>query len=231
MRLPVALKMALTSAGAIAGVPGSPAPPIALSTIDDGRFYLRRFVHAQHRIVVEIALRHRAATDRNVAVQRRGQSINNAAFHLRPHAIRVHSKTCIDCAKRASRNGATGTDLDFDDLRHDGPKRLVDRDAPAEILRQFRVPVREFRRRVQHLLETRRVVQEVVSITPRILSGREGELIDKRLREKCMQGMIDAAPESPGYVGRRLGIVNVLVVDAIRECTAPLSGHAFRHTG
>jgi hypothetical protein len=58
MRLPVAAKMALQSAGANGGTPGSPTPPDGIEAVlhDVGAGLGRRFVNAHHMIVVEVAL-------------------------------------------------------------------------------------------------------------------------------------------------------------------------------
>ena len=59
MRFPVAAKMALQSAGAIGGTPGSPTPPsgMAKSAGDQVQPDLpRRDVHARDLVVVEVAL-------------------------------------------------------------------------------------------------------------------------------------------------------------------------------
>ncbi len=60
-----------------------------------------------------------AATNRDLAVKRRGHAIGNAAFHLRGHAIGVDRETRIDRANHA-RNGQFAVDnFDLDDLGDD----------------------------------------------------------------------------------------------------------------
>ena len=82
-RLPVAAKTALTTAGAIVAVPGSPMPPGAspLGTMCTSTF--GRLVDAQDLVGVEVALLDAAVLERDLPVQGCGQPVHDAALHLR----------------------------------------------------------------------------------------------------------------------------------------------------
>ena len=56
MRLPVAAKIAFSTAGAATAIVGSPTPPQKPPDGDDDRLDLRHLVHPQHRVVVEVGL-------------------------------------------------------------------------------------------------------------------------------------------------------------------------------
>ena len=70
MRLPQAAKIALQTAGASVGTIASPTPPIGPPLRDDVHLDRRRAGHAQHRIVVEVALHAAAVLDRDLLGQR-----------------------------------------------------------------------------------------------------------------------------------------------------------------
>src|SRR5437867_365941 len=57
-----------------------PAPPAA--TLQDDRLDARHLRHAEHLVVVEIALYHAAILDRDVAVERGAQSEDDCALRL-----------------------------------------------------------------------------------------------------------------------------------------------------
>ena len=82
MRLPVAAKIALVTAGAIGGVPGSPMPPGCLAARHDVHLDLGHLAHAQHRVVVEVALLDAAVLEGDLAVQRRRQAVDDRALDL-----------------------------------------------------------------------------------------------------------------------------------------------------
>lgn len=58
--------------------------------IDDAGCDVRRVGHAQHLVIMEIALFHPTLLKRDPAIERRCQPVDNAAFHLRSKAIWVH---------------------------------------------------------------------------------------------------------------------------------------------
>src|SRR5215469_4234473 len=56
----------------------------------------RHFVDAQDIVLVEVGLLHAAAVDRDLAFQRRAQSIYDPALNLLLHSSRVHYLAAID---------------------------------------------------------------------------------------------------------------------------------------
>src|SRR3989442_1204706 len=101
IRLPVAANIALQTAGAMGGVPGSPTPPGAslLGTMCTST--TRHLGNPQHRIVVEVTLRHASVLDRDRALQCRGKPEHDAALHLRFDRTRIHVHTAVDGADDA----------------------------------------------------------------------------------------------------------------------------------
>src|SRR5258706_7209906 len=80
MRRPVAAKMAFVTAGATEAVAASPKPPgsAVLATI----WVSRRFIDAQRRIRVKVALLDSAVLDRYRAAQRSRESEDRSALYL-----------------------------------------------------------------------------------------------------------------------------------------------------
>ena len=97
-RLPVAAKTALTTAGAMVAVPGSPMPPGAVAARDDVHLDLGSLVDAQDLVGVEVALLDAAVLERDLAVQGCGQPVHDAALHLRGHRVRVDHRAAVDRA-------------------------------------------------------------------------------------------------------------------------------------
>ena len=82
MRLPVAAKMALHSAGMTGGSAGSPRPVGRMVGGQEMHLDRRRLVDAQRLHRVEIRLHHAAAIDGDRLAQRRAQPIQRRALHL-----------------------------------------------------------------------------------------------------------------------------------------------------
>ena len=87
MRLPVAAKIALVSAGATPGA-GLADAAGRLAALDEMDLDRRRLVDAQHAIVVEVALLDAAVLERDLALQRGGEAEDDAAFDLRLRSCR-----------------------------------------------------------------------------------------------------------------------------------------------
>ena len=146
MRLPVAAAMALTSAPAASAVLGSPMPPGSGGSARCGS-RSRRLVVPQHLVVVEVTLHDAAVLNRDLALQRRGQAVDRAAFHLRldrvgidhPARSRPRTRPCGPSRCRWS----TDTSATCPTML---PKRFHQRDAARASLRQRLAPARLSRR-------------------------------------------------------------------------------------
>ena len=84
MRLPVALKYALSTAGAATQIVGSPMPPQGSLPPDDmhDRFDLRHLGDAHRVVGVEVGLLDAAVLDRALLVEQGGQPVDERARHL-----------------------------------------------------------------------------------------------------------------------------------------------------
>ena len=60
-----------------------------------------RRVDAHDRVVVEVALLHSTATDRDRLAERGGETEHDPAFHLRPDAVGIDDGTAVDRAHDA----------------------------------------------------------------------------------------------------------------------------------
>ncbi len=69
MRIPIASQIALASAGAIAGVPGSTCTTNSITAVDDESLYLRGLVHTNHVVIMEVALCNRTTMNLYLAVE------------------------------------------------------------------------------------------------------------------------------------------------------------------
>ena len=97
MRLPVTAKIALATAGAIGGVPGSPSPP-HLSPPDRTKCVSmhRRVRHPGDRVGVEIALLDPAVPDGDLAEQRGRQAVEHRALDLHRRGQRIDQMAAVD---------------------------------------------------------------------------------------------------------------------------------------
>ena len=141
IRLPVALKMALVTAGAIGGVLASPMPPGIRARHDVG-FDHRHLVDSQRFVVVEVLLLHAAAIDRDVAAQRGAQAVNDAALDLLHHDRRIDDMPAIDGANHAMDSDLSLVDRNLGDLRVEAADVVDDRDAAMPSGRQRLCPSR-----------------------------------------------------------------------------------------
>ncbi len=103
----------------------------------DVNLHLGRFIHAQHAIVVEVALLDAAVLQGDRAIQRRAQSEADAAFHLRFDDVRIDGRAAVNGANHPIDLDATCViDADLGHLRHEGIERFAHRDAAALALGQ-----------------------------------------------------------------------------------------------
>ena len=89
--------------------------------------------------------------DRNLAEQRRGQSIENSALDLHLDIERIDNMTAIDTSQDAlDFHFAALADRDFRDLTDDCAKGFVDREAAADAVRQRLAPISLLGELIEH---------------------------------------------------------------------------------
>ena len=146
MRLPVAAKIALASAGAIGGTPGSPDAAerrvvVARDQVHDD--LLRRGVHAQHLELVEVVLLRAAVLEGDLARERVAEAHHAGALHLRAHALGVDDGAAVDRdVDPRDRQLAVRVHRHLDHRRHVGGEAVVRGDAQAPALAQRLAPAR-----------------------------------------------------------------------------------------
>ena len=92
----------------------------------------RRLVDAQHAVVVEIALFDAAILEGDFVEERGREAKHDAAFHLRPHRVRVDHHTAVHGADHpCDAHLAALGNLDFGDLRDIAAKHELNRQAAA----------------------------------------------------------------------------------------------------
>src|SRR3981189_3951817 len=95
IRLPVAAKIALPSAGAIGGTPGSPTPPGGASLSTMYTCVLWRDVHPRHHIIGEIGLLDPPLTDRYATIKRVAEPHHCGPLPLGAHSIGLHGQASM----------------------------------------------------------------------------------------------------------------------------------------
>ena len=128
---------------------------------------------------MEITLRHSSPADRDVAIQGSSKAVNDAAFHLSFHAVRVHREAGVNCTDGPARPHLAFRNLNLYDLRDDGAEGAVYCNAAPPVVGQCCAPVRFAGRQIEDFLESRRAFQESVTIVIRVLPGCERDLVDK----------------------------------------------------
>ena len=133
MRLPVAAKIALHSAGAerrhrrLAAAAPEPAAR------HQHGLDRRHVGHAQHLVIVEVALAHPAVLDRDRTIERRGEAVDNAALDLRCEDRRVDDMAGVERGHDPVHSHlAFVADRSLDDLRAQAAVGLDERDAARE---------------------------------------------------------------------------------------------------
>ncbi len=156
-----------------------PGTSRSMSAIDDVSLDRRRLAHAQHRVIMKIALLHTTATNGNFAVEGCGQSKNDAAFHLCADAIRVDGKSGVNRADDSGNVRTAASDFHVDNLRDDRTEGLVDRNPAPVARRECLSPARFFGCQVEHVPEAGIVVQQVPPVLVRIPTGNDRNLVNE----------------------------------------------------
>ena len=174
----------------------------------DGAFDGRAFVHAQRRLVVEIAGLHLAVDDLNLAVQRRRQAVDDGAFQLLHDQLRVDGGTAVDGAPHA-------VDVDapvlahrhLGHLGHDGAKRFVQRHTACAPGRGGLAPAAHAGGFLQHGEVARVALQQVGAVLHRVGFCGVGHFVQKTFLKECLVRMPHGAPKAHlqrqvhGFVG------------------------------
>jgi hypothetical protein len=137
MRLPVALKMALQTAGAMTGFAYAGG---FFGAVDDVNFDLWSFVDARHLIVVEIGLQHAAAVDGDGVFHEGGDAVDGRAFDLRSDAVGIDGAAAVDGVNDAMHMDLAVFDTDFGDARGVGLEGKISGDAAKDARGQRLVP-------------------------------------------------------------------------------------------
>ncbi len=93
----------------------------------------------------------------------------------------------------------------------------MNRNAPSPVFTERLSPAGLFGREIEHRQEARLVPEQLPPVFIGVAACRNCELVDERLGEKCVQRVIDTAPESPGHMCFALGEHDALVVDCIGD--------------
>ena len=102
-------------------------------------FHVRHFVHAQCGVVVIVGLLHIPIFESDRAVQRSGETVADAAFHLCFDDAGVDGDAAVHHAHHAiDFECAIGLHADFGDFRHYAIKGLMQRDAAPAAYARFR---------------------------------------------------------------------------------------------
>src|SRR5512144_195492 len=161
---------------------------------DAGRLFRRRHdVHVdprhlrdpQHGVIVEVRLLDGAVLQRDAAVERGGERVADAAFHLRAHVVGIDRDAAFDGADDAIDAELLAAHRHLDDLCDDGIERFDDRDAAAALFaglagRERFSPSGLLRREIECGEMARVRCQERAPERDGVLAGRLRELVDER---------------------------------------------------
>ena len=189
MRLPVAAKIALQTAGATVGTPGSPSPPGGWPESRMCTSVTGDLGDPHHRVGVEVRLLDAAAVERDLAVERRGHRVDRAALHLRLDLIRVDRDPAVDRADEAvDPYRAVVGDRDLGHVRRVARVGEAHRDAARASRRQRRAPAGLGRRQLEDPLVAGRLPEERAPVLVRVLPRLVRQLVDEGLDDERVLG-------------------------------------------
>ena len=167
---------------------------------------LGRVHEPYHRIVGKVRLLHATTVERDAAVQRGRQGVNDAALHLRNDGIGIDRETAVDGADHAPHPQFAIRDFDVGNLCHDRAETLGERDPASLTGRHARTPARRLRGLVQHREVARALGEQFAAQFDRIAVQRMRTFVDEALGEERIVTMADAAPETHrhGLVGKHV---------------------------
>ena len=165
-----------------------------LAALDDVDLDRRRFINAQHPVIVEVRLLHPAFLDRDLAPQRRGQAEDQPALKLRHNGVGVDGNAGVDGAGDTPQmHGTHVIDLGFNHRRNEAAEGRLRAHATADAGRQRLAPAGFLGDELERGLQPRRAVEHIVV-------------------------RADAAPEAGGHGGRLAAhILNAQVRDVVGD--------------
>ena len=173
----------------------------ALDAID---LDLRRLVHPQIAVVVEVALLDGAVLQGDVAVQRGAQAEEQAALNLRLDGARIDGDAAVDRGDRAAQpHLALRRHLGLDDEAHMAAERRAERDAAPDPRGQgARAPADFARGQIEHAQRARVLGEQRAPVVERILAGGMRELVHEALDHEQVVRRTDAAPPADARARR-----------------------------
>ena len=173
----------------------------------------RRFGQHQHLVGVEIALHRLAVGKAGTAVQRRRQTIVDAAFDLGPDTVGIDDATAIDRRPDARHADPVRSDGDFGDLGNDAAERFDQRDAAADAGRLAPERPAGLEHGAQHRGVARLVGEHRQPKGARIGASLMRQFIDETFGQEPRKTVADRPPEPQRH--RRL--LDVMGGQAVRD--------------
>ena len=144
----------------------------------------RGLAECDQGVVGEVALLDHAVHDVDLAKQRGAQAVDHAALHLLGHGVGVDHGAAVDGTHHAVHADLAFTQRDLGDLRHDGAKGFVQRDAPGTACGQGLAPARLVGGQLEHCGMARRRCQQGQAEGQGVLFCGGGQLVDEAFREE-----------------------------------------------
>src|SRR6266849_9190717 len=157
---------------------------------------LRHFAHAQHPVVVEVRLLDAAALERDLAVEGRGEAVDDRALDLALDDVGIYRHAAVHrCHDAMYLWRSVGTDRDLRDLRAPTAEGKHYGDAAVNAGGQRLAPAGFFRGELERASGARLLVEERTPELERILARRVRELVDEALQKETVLRVSDRAPE------------------------------------
>src|ERR1700730_17544327 len=150
----------------------------------------------QHRIRIEIGLLHPPPLECDLAIERRGQTVDDPVLHLDYDGIGIDRETAIDRTVDATHTQTVISDRDLSYLGNDRTEGLMHRDAAEMPGWRRLVPIGHGGRPFGHGSMPWLLGQLVEPEHVRILSGGVCQLVDETLDVEAGNAVADGAPEA-----------------------------------
>ena len=176
-----------------------------LAALDDVNLDLRRLIDAQHAVVVEIGLLDPPLVDGDLAIERRGEAEDQAAFELRHDGVGIDGDAGIDRRGDAAQmHLALLVDFGLHHGRDETAERRLHADATSDARRQRLAPAGFFRHEVERRQQPRVLPKHRAAEIDRILARLARQLVHEAFDGEHVVVGADPAPE-PGRHRRRFG--------------------------